>query len=249
MDFDVIVIGSGFGGAITGCRLAEGGYRVAILERGQRWNKSNYPRNADDMWLWNEKCPEKEHGGCICALSAHVSGGGSGGRRRLSDLREHLVRSSARDIPKGLAAGDHVPELKPHYDTVAKFMTVQQVPANQWTESHAAYARSCSEGGLRRSVQATGTCGVLRSRFRLTTRPDPFNIVNSKRFTNAQGVEQGTCVHLGNCDIGCDADAKNTLDRNYLPWAEKHGADIRELHLVTTFSPDGRLHGLVQSVG
>ncbi len=84
MDFDVIVIGSGFGGAITGCRLAEGGYRVVILERGQRWNKSNYPRNADDMWLWNEKCPEKEHGWMHLRVFPHMSvvegaavGGGS----------------------------------------------------------------------------------------------------------------------------------------------------------------------------
>ena len=46
---------------------------------------------------------------------------------------------------------------------------------------------------------------------------------NSKRFTNAQGVEQGTCVHLGNCDIGCDVDAKNTLDRNYLSVGREAG--------------------------
>jgi cholesterol oxidase len=68
-------------------------------------------------------------------------------------------------------------------------------------------------------------------------QPDPFNILQSKRFLNAQGVEQGTCVHLGNCDIGCDADAKNTLDRNYIPWAEKHGAEVRPLHLVTDIQP------------
>ena len=44
MDFDAIVIGSGFGGAITACRLAEAGYKVLILERGRRWDKTNYPR-------------------------------------------------------------------------------------------------------------------------------------------------------------------------------------------------------------
>jgi cholesterol oxidase len=50
-------------------------------------------------------------------------------------------------------------------------------------------------------------------------------------------VEQGTCVHLGNCDIGCDVDAKNTLDRNYIPWAERHGAQVRELHIATNIQP------------
>jgi cholesterol oxidase len=44
-------------------------------------------------------------------------------------------------------------------------------------------------------------------------------------------------VHLGNCDVGCDVDAKNTLDRNYIPWAEKHGAEVRELHLVNNIEP------------
>jgi cholesterol oxidase len=62
---------------------------------------------------------------------------------------------------------------------------------------------------------------------------------HSKRFTNAQGVEQGTCVHLGNCDIGCEVDARNTLDRNYLALAERKGADVRPLHLVTNIEPAG----------
>src|SRR6185369_2027228 len=60
---------------------------------------------------------------------------------------------------------------------------------------------------------------------------------------NAHGAEQGTCVHLGNCDIGCDVHAKNTLDRNYLYVAEnKYHADVRALHLVDAIEPlqDGR---------
>ena len=66
---------------------------------------------------------------------------------------------------------------------------------------------------------------------------DPYDETRSKTFINAQGVEQGTCVHLGNCDIGCEVYAKNTLDRNYIPWAEKHGAEVRELHLVSNIEP------------
>ena len=58
---------------------------------------------------------------------------------------------------------------------------------------------------------------------------------------NAQGAEQGTCVHLGNCDIGCDVHAKNTLDLNYLSVAEKHGAPTsRPLHLVDRHRADRR---------
>ena len=68
-------------------------------------------------------------------------------------------------------------------------------------------------------------------------QPDPFNFAKSRRFVNQHGVEQGTCIHLGNCDIGCDVDAKNTLDKNYIPWAEKHGAQVRPLHQVTNIEP------------
>ena len=61
---------------------------------------------------------------------------------------------------------------------------------------------------------------------------DPFTPQHSKTFTNAQGQQQGTCIHLGNCDIGCDVRAKNTLDLNYIPLAEQHGAEVRPLHVV-----------------
>ena len=54
-------------------------------------------------------------------------------------------------------------------------------------------------------------------------QPDPHDARKSKTFINAHGVEQGTCVHLGNCDIGCDVNARNTLDLNYLAVAEKTG--------------------------
>src|SRR5208283_310859 len=83
MDFDAIVIGSGFGGAIAACRLAEKGYKVLILERGRRWNKNTYPRRPDDAWVWNHLAPERENGwidlrmfaGMTVAQGAAVGGG------------------------------------------------------------------------------------------------------------------------------------------------------------------------------
>ena len=52
--FDAIVIGSGFGGAIAACRLAEAGYRVLVLERGRRWRPDEFPRKLGDPWRWDE---------------------------------------------------------------------------------------------------------------------------------------------------------------------------------------------------
>jgi len=62
MDFDVIVIGSGFGGAITSCRLAQKGRKVLVLERGHRWDRTTYPREPDDEWIWSRTHPERHHG-------------------------------------------------------------------------------------------------------------------------------------------------------------------------------------------
>ena len=84
MTFDVIVIGSGFGGAITGCRLAENGYKVLILERGRRWNTNTYPSKTHKDWIWNQENPERENGWVDLRLFPHMAvvqgaavGGGS----------------------------------------------------------------------------------------------------------------------------------------------------------------------------
>ncbi|HEX4947220.1 MAG TPA: FAD-dependent oxidoreductase, partial [Blastocatellia bacterium] len=62
MNFDVIVIGSGFGGAISACRLAEAGYKVLILERGRRWDKNTYPSVTNRDWIWSNEAPELLNG-------------------------------------------------------------------------------------------------------------------------------------------------------------------------------------------
>jgi cholesterol oxidase len=127
-------------------------------------------------------------------------------------------------------------ELKPHYDTVAKFMNVQPVPANQWTNRMKLMQEAARKTGAGARFKQLELAVSFDPAWNYDL-PNPFNIVESKRFVNAQGVEQGTCIHLGNCDIGCDVDAKNTLDRNYIPWAEKHGAEVRPLQLVTDIQP------------
>ncbi len=237
MDYDAIVIGSGFGGAITACRLAEANYKVLILERGRRWDKTNYPRTPEDQWVWNNVHPEREQGWLDLHMFPHMSvatGAAVGGGSLIYANISCEAPQSA--FQSGWPQEVTYAELKPFYDKVAKFMNVQPVPANQWTNR----MKLMQEG-----AQKTGNGARFKQLELAVTfdpdwtydQPDPFNILQSKRFTNAQGVEQGTCVHLGNCDIGCDADAKNTLDRNYIPWAEKHGAEVRPLHLVTDIQP------------
>ena len=110
--FDVIVIGSGFGGAITSCRLAEKNQKVLVLERGRRWMPSEFPRAPEDPWLYDHNEPQKCNGwldfrfleGMIVAQGAGVGGGTPAGppgpvMQELTQLRARLARN-----PNDLAA-------------------------------------------------------------------------------------------------------------------------------------------------
>ena len=233
MDYDVIVIGSGFGGAITACRLAEASSKVLILERGRRWDKTTYPRAPEDPWVWNHDCPERLNGWIDLRVFAHMSvaqgaavGGGSLIYANIScEAPPHVFEKST--WPQEITHA----ELKPYYDAVAKFMNVQQVPDNQWTERMKLMKEGAEKIGKGNRFKKLELAVSFDPEWTYDA-DNPHDPAKSKRFVNAQGVEQGTCIHLGNCDIGCDVDAKNTLDRNYIPWAEKHGAEVRPLHLV-----------------
>src|SRR5438105_6352370 len=82
-EFDAIVIGSGFGGAVMACRMAQAGARVLVLERGRRWSKDEYPRGPGDAWLYDHRKPHKANGwldlrflkGMAIAQGAGVGGG------------------------------------------------------------------------------------------------------------------------------------------------------------------------------
>jgi cholesterol oxidase len=125
--------------------------------------------------------------------------------------------------------------LKPHYDAVKTFMNVREVPDNQWTSRMRLVQEAAEAAGLGRKFRKLEVAVTFDDAWTY----DDFSKgkAASKKIVNAQGAEQGTCVHLGDCDVGCEVRAKNTLDLNYLYWAEKKGAEIRPLHLVTNIEP------------
>jgi cholesterol oxidase len=231
MDFDAIVIGSGFGGAVAACRLAEAGARTLVLERGRRWDRSNYPLHSGD-WLWNQHDPVACNGWLDLRIFRHMAvaqGAAVGGGSHIYANVSAVPPRETFDL--GWPAEICWDALAPHYDTVGRMMNVQTIPDGQWTNRMKL---------MKEAADAIGAGDRFR-KMELAVSFSPgwhygleeaVDLRHSVRFTNAQGVEQGTCVHLANCDIGCDADAKNTLDRNYLALAEKKGAQIRPLHLV-----------------
>ena len=127
MRYDVIVIGSGFGGAITGARLAQAGCRVLILERGRRWGRSNYPRLTNNQWIWDNNAPRRNNGWIEFRKFKNMSivaGAGVGGGSLV------YANVACEAPPVSFAEGwppqiTHQ-EMRPHYDRVAEVIGIQE---------------------------------------------------------------------------------------------------------------------------
>jgi cholesterol oxidase len=237
-DFDAVIVGSGFGGAVTACRLAEHGYRVLVLERGRRWTPETYPRRPGDAWLWDDRRPEQRNGWIdlrmfpqmMVAQGAGVGGGSLIYANISIDAEEEIFQD-------GWPPEITFEELKPYYAEVGRMLGVGKIPANQISQRTRL---------MREAAEAIGHGDRFKQiDLAVTFDPDwnydldqPFDVRHSKTWTNEHGREQGTCIHIGNCDIGCDVLAKNTLDLNYLARAENLGAEVRPLHQVTHVEPE-----------
>lgn len=231
MKIDAIVIGSGFGGAVAACRLSQAGLKVVVLERGRRWEPSTFPREPGDPWLWDHRDPRNCNGWFDIRTFPNMAvaqGAGVGGGSLV--YANISCEAPASAFESGWPAQITYEGLKPHYDRVGKMMEVQKVPANQWTDRMRLMQAAAAETGN----------GDRFGQLELAVRFDPnwtYDQWGKKELPgqtrNVHGAMQGTCVHLGNCDVGCEANARNTLDLNYLYVAEeKHHAEVRQLHLV-----------------
>jgi len=128
-------------------------------------------------------------------------------------------------------------ELKPYYDSVARYMNVQPLPDKQLTDRAKLVAIGAKAIGAQDRFRKLDLAVSFDPDWNYDL-PDAHNSNRSKPFVNAHGAAQGTCVHLGYCDLGCPVNARNTLDLNYLYSAEtKYHAEVRPLHLVDNIEP------------
>jgi len=237
--FDVIIVGSGFGGSVAACRLAEQGQRVLVLERGRRWEPKDYPSSTGKDWVYDNEEAAELNGWFEVRLFPKmyvVAGAGVGGGSLV--YANVSLEAPAFVFEHGWPPEITLAELKPYYDRVGRMLDLQEVPIHQQTPRF----KLVREGAEALGYGDHFSAAPLAINFDPDLKVDFANPPTEKDTIyreNRFGKVQGTCVFLANCDVGCNVQAKNTLDLNYLAVAERHGAEIRPLHLVRWLEPAG----------
>ncbi len=233
-DYDFIVIGSGFGGSVSALRLAEKGYRVAVMEMGRRWTAENLPRTSWSIhrWFWRPRLGLRgffnmrffRH---VTILHGCAVGGGS------ITYASTLLRSPDKVWDMGSWAGlaDWKAEMPQHFDTASRMLGIIENrilgPADHLLQK-TAEASGCGHTFYRTHV---GIFQSVAGKTTLETYPDPF--------FGGEGPERSTCNACGGCMMGCKHGAKNTLDLNYLYLAEKRGVQVFSETKVVDVKPLG----------
>jgi cholesterol oxidase len=212
---------------------------VLVLERGRRWEATDYP--ITKSWIFDPDAPEILNGWLDVRLFGHmnvVMGAGIGGG---SLVYANISMEARPDVfDKGWPSEITYAALQPYYERVKQFMNVQRVPANQVPERFNLMKRAADANAYGDRFIPMELCVEFDPQYDLKNwDPNDEAWAYSVKHNNQHGVEVGTCVHCGNCDIGCKYKAKSTLDKNYIPVAEKAGAEFRPLHVVRRIESQG----------
>ncbi|MCQ8239766.1 GMC oxidoreductase [Rhizosaccharibacter radicis] len=227
-DYDVLVIGSGFGGSTATLRLTEKGYRVGVLEAGRRFNERNLPRTTWDLrsFLW---MPALGFYGIQRVTLLHdvliLSGAGVGGGSL--NYAQTLYRPPASFFadPHWGHITDWQDELEPFYDQASRMLGKTRNPT--MTPADEVMLKVAEDMGVGHTFRQTDV-GVFFG--------EPGVEVEDPYFGGV-GPRRKGCIQTGECMLGCRHNAKNTLNRNYLFLAEHAGAEIHPLTTVTAIRP------------
>ncbi|TCN57263.1 cholesterol oxidase [Rhodococcus sp. SMB37] len=231
-DYDVLIVGSGFGGSVTALRLVEKGYKVGVLEAGRRFADADFAKTSWDLkrFLWAPKL------GCFGIQRVHLlrdclilAGAGVGGGSL--NYANTLYKPTAAFFQDQQWADitDWHDELSPFYDQARRMLGVVQY--HRMTAADKVIKEVADDMGVGDTFIQTPVGVYFGEPGR--TVPDPY-------FGGA-GPDRAGCIECGECMTGCRHGAKNTLIKNYLGLAESAGADILPMTTVTDLheGPDG----------
>lgn len=226
--YDVLVVGSGFGGSVTALRLAEKGYRVHVVESGRRFRDEDFARTSWDLrrYLWAPRLK------CFGVQRVHrlpdvmiLAGAGVGGGSLNYANTLYVPPPSFFTDRQWADITDWESELRPHYDTASTMLGVVTNPCEGVVEE--VMRQTAEDLGVGETFRKTPTgvfYGMPGKRV-----PDPY-------FGGA-GPDRTGCTQCGNCMVGCRVGAKNTLVKNYLALAERLGVTIEPLRTVVRVAP------------
>ncbi|MFI8521841.1 GMC oxidoreductase [Streptomyces sp. NPDC085481] len=240
-EVDVVVVGSGFGGSVAAYRLAGGGRSVVVLERGKPYPPGSFPRTPAGMArnFWDPS--EGLHGlfdiWSFRGLEGIVSSGLGGGSLIYANV---LLRKDekwfVRESPLPGGGYENWPigraDLDPHYDQVERMLGATPYPYDD-TPKTAAMREAADLLGLHVSRPPLAVSFASAP----GEEPVPGAPLPEPAYGNIHGLPRETCRLTGECDLGCNLGAKNTLDHTYLSAARGRGADIRTRCEVRGFAP------------
>src|SRR6476659_4189950 len=230
-DYDVLIIGSGFGGSVTALRLIEKGYRVGVLEAGRRFNDEDFAKTSWNLrkFLWAPKLGmygiQRIHllRNVMILAGAGVGGGSLNYANTLYVPPEPFFADVQwSDITDWRA------ELMPHYDQAQRMLGVVENPT--FTDADRIVKEVADEMGVGETFVATPVgvfFGPDGEKTPGRTVPDPY--------FGGVGPARTGCIECGSCMTGCRYGAKNTLVKNYLGLAETAGAEVIPLTMVKGF--------------
>ena len=220
-DFDFVVIGSGFGGSVSAHRLTEKGYSVAVIEMGRRWGPESLPTSNWQLsrWIWRPGLNLRGFFNIAAFRHVLILHGCAVGGGSITYANTMLIpRDSIWGNGSWAGLVDWMAEMPRHYSEDTRMLGV--------TENR---VFGPADRILKRAADAAGVGHTF-----YPTRVAVFQAPEGERggityadpYFGGEGPERATCVGCGGCMMGCRHNAKNTLDKNYLYLAEKHGAHV-----------------------
>jgi cholesterol oxidase len=236
-DYDVLIIGSGFGGSVSALRLTEKGYSVGVLEAGRRFADKEFAKTSWRLrqFLWAPKLGmygiQRIHllRNVMILAGAGVGGGSLNYANTLYVPREPFFNDS-----QWKHITDWRDELLPHYEQAQRMLGVVTNPT--FTDADRIMKEVAEDMGVGDTFTPTPV-GVF---FGPDGEKAPGKVFPDPYFGGAGPARTG-CIECGGCMTGCRYGAKNTLVKNYLGLAESAGAQIHPMTTVTSFQqrPDG----------